>query len=79
MLNEKIIRSKIKELKEQKFYNSIEWTEGGPAAGYHGQVTEGMTSEPLQFRLQGLSSTTVKLYLKINNVYVGIMVFNKDF
>ena len=79
MLNEEKIRSKIKELKEQKFYNSIEWTEEGSQIGYDNQVTDGMTTGSLQFRLEEISSFTVKLYVKINHVYIGIMVFNKDF
>ena len=79
MLNEEKLRAKIKELGEQKFYDSIEWEEDGTPVGYHGQVTDGMKTEPQVFRLKALSSTTVKLYLNINHVYVGIMVFNKDF
>lgn len=79
MLNEEKIRSKIKELEEQRFYNYIEWTEDGSPAGYNNSITDGMTTGSLQFRLEELSSFTVKLYLKINHVYIGIMVFNKDF
>lgn len=79
MLNEEKIREKIKELEEQRLYSYIEWEEDGTEIGYHGQVTDGMKTESLKFRLEELSAYTVKLYLNINHVFVGVMVFNKDF
>lgn len=79
MLNEEKIRAKIKELEEQRLYSYIEWREGGTPVGYDNSITDGMTAGALQFRLEEISSFTVKLYVKINHVYVGIMVFNKDF
>ena len=75
MLNEEKIRAKIKELEEQRLYSYIEWREGGTPVGYDNSITAGA----LQFRLEEISSFTVKLYVKINHVYIGIMVFNKDF
>ena len=77
MLNEQKLRKKVEELNQQKLYNYIEWKEDDLNIGYHGQVTDGMKQAGCEFRLEGISITEAKLYLKIDNSFIGIMIVER--
>ncbi len=81
MLNEKKLREKVEELKQQKLQNYIEWEEELHKSD--NPLTDGITvgncRPPQRFRLQEISIHHAKLfyYNDATEMFEGIMVIEK--
>lgn len=77
MLNEKKLREMVDKLNEQRLYNYVEWTEDDEIFGYDGDVTDGLHIKGQEFRLEEISTMTAKLYMKVDGMWMGIMVVER--
>ena len=77
MLTEMKLREKMEELKAQKLVNWIEWTEEDEEVGFAGDVTEGLRLAGHTFALKSVGKTKAQLYMRVDGVFVGILLVEK--